>query len=66
MSKEVEIEFEVRTPQGLQTIVKRMPWKITMASSIRREKNLIEKTEGYYVLHAFDSDVCLMRKYRIK
>ena len=60
---EVEIEFESASSEGLKKVVKRMPWKITMASSIRKEKAIIEQVEGQRLLHAFDSDVCLVRKY---
>jgi hypothetical protein len=59
----VEIDFEIATPEGLKRVTKRMPWKITMASSIRREKENIEKAEGHKLLHAFDCDTCLVRKY---
>lgn len=59
------IEFEVATNRGIQTISRMVPWTIAMRSIVIKEIDKIEKTEGNTVLHAFQDEVCLMRKFRI-
>ena len=59
------IDFEIITPNGLQMKTIMLPWVVTMRSIVTREIGKIEAVDGNQVIHVFQNEECLMRKFGI-